>query len=244
MCDCNCNFIKYYGERKKVSKKAIVLLSGGLDSLTTLAIAKNDGFDCYALHVVYGQRHSSETIAARNIAKKYDLAEFREINVDMSWLKSSALTNHDIIIPEERSEGIPVTYVPARNTIMMSFAAAWAESLGVSHLFLGVNAVDYSGYPDCRPEFIDAFKKMVNLGTKAAIEGAPFNIHTPLIGLTKEEIIVKGNNLKVDYSMSISCYQADRNGYACGKCDSCYLRRQGFEKAGIEDPTPYQNDLN
>ena len=244
MCDCNCNFIKYYGERKKVSKKAIVLLSGGLDSLTTLAIAKNDGFDCYALHVVYGQRHSSETIAARNIAKKYDLAEFREINVDMSWLKSSALTNHDIIIPEERSEGIPVTYVPARNTIMMSFAAAWAESLGVSHLFLGVNAVDYSGYPDCRPEFIDAFKKMVNLGTKAAIEGAPFNIHTPLIGLTKEEIIVKGNNLKVDYSMSISCYQADRNGYACGKCDSCYLRRQGFEKAGIKDPTPYQNDLN
>lgn len=162
----------------------------------------------------------------------------------MSWLKSSALTNHDIIIPEERSEGIPVTYVPARNTIMMSFAAAWAESLGVSHLFLGVNAVDYSGYPDCRPEFIDAFKKMVNLGTKAAIEGAPFNIHTPLIGLTKEEIIVKGNNLKVDYSMSISCYQADRNGYACGKCDSCYLRRQGFEKAGIKDPTPYQNDLN
>ena len=239
MCDCNCNFIKYYGERKKVSKKAIVLLSGGLDSLTTLAIAKNDGFDCYALHVVYGQRHSSETIAARNIAKKYDLAEFREINVDMSWLKSSALTNHDIIIPEERSEGIPVTYVPARNTIMMSFAAAWAESLGVSDLFLGVNAVDYSGYPDCRPEFIDAFKKMVNLGTKAAIEGAPFNIHTPLIGLTKEEIIVKGNNLKVDYSMSISCYQADRNGYACGKCDSCYLRRQGFEKAGIQDPTPY-----
>ena len=227
-----------------MSKKAIVLLSGGLDSLTTLAIAKNDGFDCYALHVVYGQRHSSETIAARNIAKKYDLAEFREINVDMSWLKSSALTNHDIIIPEERSEGIPVTYVPARNTIMMSFAAAWAESLGVSDLFLGVNAVDYSGYPDCRPEFIDAFKKMVNLGTKAAIEGAPFNIHTPLIGLTKEEIIVKGNNLKVDYSMSISCYQADRNGYACGKCDSCYLRRQGFEKAGIKDPTPYQNDLN
>ena len=227
-----------------MSKKAIVLLSGGLDSLTTLAIAKNDGFDCYALHVVYGQRHSSETIAARNIAKKYDLAEFREINVDMSWLKSSALTNHDIIIPEERSEGIPVTYVPARNTIMMSFAAAWAESLGVSHLFLGVNAVDYSGYPDCRPEFIDAFKKMVNLGTKAAIEGTPFNIHTPLIGLTKDEIIAKGSNLGVDYSMSISCYQADQNGKACGKCDSCYLRRQGFENAGIKDPTPYQNVVN
>ena len=227
-----------------MSKKAIVLLSGGLDSLTTLAIAQNDGFDCYALHVIYGQRHSSETMAARNIAKKYNLAEFREINVDMSWLKSSALTNYDITIPEERSEGIPVTYVPARNTIMMSFAAAWAESLAISHLFLGVNAVDYSGYPDCRQEFIDAFKKMVNLGTKAAIEGTPFNIHTPLIGLTKDEIIAKGSNLGVDYSMSISCYQADQNGNACGKCDSCYLRRQGFEKAGIKDPTPYQNVIN
>ena len=222
-----------------MSKKAIVLLSGGLDSLTTLAIAQNEGYECYALHVIYGQRHSSETMAARNIAKNYNLTEFREINVDMSWLKSSALTNHDISIPEQRSEGIPVTYVPARNTIMMSFAAAWAESLEASHLFLGVNAVDYSGYPDCRPEFIEAFKKMVNLGTKAAIEGVPFDIHTPLIGLTKEEIISKGIDLGVDYSLSISCYQADQNGYACGKCDSCYLRIQGFEKAGIQDPTPY-----
>jgi 7-cyano-7-deazaguanine synthase len=222
-----------------VSKKAIVLLSGGLDSLTTLAIAQNEGYECFALHVIYGQRHSSETMAARNIAKNYNLTEFREINVDMSWLKSSALTNHDISIPEQRSEGIPVTYVPARNTIMMSFAAAWAESLEASHLFLGVNAVDYSGYPDCRPEFIEAFKKMVNLGTKAAIEGVPFDIHTPLIGLTKEEIITKGIDLGVDYSLSISCYQADQNGYACGKCDSCYLRSQGFEKAGIQDPTPY-----
>lgn len=222
-----------------MSKKAIVLLSGGLDSLTTLAIAQNEGYECFALHVIYGQRHSSETMAARNIAKNYNLTEFREINVDMSWLKSSALTNHDIIIPEERSEGIPVTYVPARNTIMMSFAAAWAESLEASHLFLGVNAVDYSGYPDCRPEFIEAFKKMVNLGTKAAIEGVPFDIHTPLIGLTKEEIITKGIDLGVDYSLSISCYQADQNGYACGKCDSCYLRSQGFEKAGIQDPTLY-----
>ncbi|MDC0626573.1 7-cyano-7-deazaguanine synthase QueC [Methylophilaceae bacterium] len=222
-----------------MSKKAIVLLSGGLDSLTTLAIAQNEGYECYALHVIYGQRHSSETMAARNIAKNYNLTKFREINVDMSWLKSSALTNHDISIPEQRSEGIPVTYVPARNTIMMSFAAAWAESLEASHLFLGVNAVDYSGYPDCRPEFIEAFKKMVNLGTKAAIEGVPFDIHTPLIGLTKEEIITKGIDLGVDYSLSISCYQADQNGYACGKCDSCYLRSQGFEKAGIQDPTPY-----
>ena len=222
-----------------MSKKAIVLLSGGLDSLTTLAIAQNEGYECYALHVIYGQRHSSETMAARNIAKNYNLTEFREINVDMSWLKSSALTNHDISIPEQRSEGIPVTYVPARNTIMMSFAAAWAESLEASHLFLGVNAVDYSGYPDCRPEFIEAFKKMVNLGTKAAIEGVPFDIHTPLIGLTKEEIISKGIDLGVDYSLSISCYQADQNGYACGKCDSCYLRSQGFEKAGIQHPTPY-----
>ena len=222
-----------------MSKKGIVLLSGGLDSLTTLAIAQNEGYECFALHVIYGQRHSSETMAARNIAKNYNLTEFREINLDMSWLKSSALTNHDITIPEQRSEGIPVTYVPARNTIMMSFAAAWAESLEASHLFLGVNAVDYSGYPDCRPEFIEAFKKMVNLGTKAAIEGVPFDIHTPLIGLTKEEIISKGIDLGVDYSLSISCYQADQNGYACGKCDSCYLRSQGFEKAGIQDPTPY-----
>lgn len=222
-----------------MSKKAIVLLSGGLDSLTTLAIAQNEGYECFALHVIYGQRHSSETMAARNIAKNYNLTEFREINVDMSWLKSSALTNHDISIPEQRSEGIPVTYVPARNTIMMSFAAAWAESLEASHLFLGVNAVDYSGYPDCRPEFIEAFKNMVNLGTKAAIEGVPFDIHTPLIGLTKEEIISKGIDLGVDYSLSVSCYQADQNGYACGKCDSCYLRSQGFEKAGIQDPTPY-----
>ena len=222
-----------------MSKKAIVLLSGGLDSLTTLAIAQNEGYECFALHVIYGQRHSSETMAARNIAKNYNLTEYREINVDMIWLKSSALTNHDITIPEQRSEGIPVTYVPARNTIMMSFAAAWAESLEASHLFLGVNAVDYSGYPDCRPEFIEAFKKMVNLGTKAAIEGVPFDIHTPLIGLTKEEIISKGIDLGVDYSLSISCYQADQNGYACGKCDSCYLRSQGFEKAGIQDPTPY-----
>ena len=222
-----------------MSKKAIVLLSGGLDSLTTLAIAQNEGYECCALHMIYGQRHSSETMAARNIAKNYNLTEFREINADMSWLKSSALTNHDISIPEQRSEGIPVTYVPARNTIMMSFAAAWAESLEASHLFLGVNAVDYSGYPDCRPEFIEAFKKMVNLGTKAAIEGVPFDIHTPLIGLTKEEIITKGIDLGVDYSLSISCYQADQNGYACGKCDSCYLRSQGFEKAGIQDPTPY-----
>ena len=222
-----------------MSKKAIVLLSGGLDSLTTLAIAQNEGYECFALHVIYGQRHSSETMAARNIAKNYNLTELREIDVDMSWLKSSALTNHDISIPEQRSEGIPVTYVPARNTIMMSFAAAWAESLEASHLFLGVNAVDYSGYPDCRPEFIEAFKKMVNLGTKAAIEGVPFDIHTPLIGLTKEEIISKGIDLGVDYSLSISCYQADQNGYACGKCDSCYLRSQGFEKAGIQDPTPY-----
>lgn len=222
-----------------MSKKAIVLLSGGLDSLTTLAIAQNEGYECFALHVIYGQRHSSETMAARNIAKNYNFTEYREINVDMSWLKSSALTNHDISIPEQRSEGIPVTYVPARNTIMMSFAAAWAESLEASHLFLGVNAVDYSGYPDCRPEFIEAFKKMVNLGTKAAIEGVPFDIHTPLIGLTKEEIISKGIDLGVDYSLSISCYQADQNGYACGKCDSCYLRSQGFEKAGIQDPTPY-----
>ena len=165
---------------------------------------------------------------------------FRQINIDMSWLKSSALTNHSLTIPEQRTDGIPVTYVPARNTIMMSLAVAWAETVEANDIFLGVNAVDYSGYPDCRPEYIKAYETMVNLGIKSAVEGEPFHIHTPLIQLSKEDIILKGLMLGVDYSMSVSCYQADADGRACGKCDSCDLRQKGFEKAGVKDPTLYR----
>ena len=226
--------------KNKVSKKAIILLSGGLDSLTTLAIAKQQGFKCYALHVLYGQRHASETHAAKKIAEFHQVESFRQINIDMSWLKSSALTNHSLTIPEQRSDGIPVTYVPARNTIMMSLAVAWAETVEANDIFLGVNAVDYSGYPDCRPEYIKAYETMINLGIKSAVEGEPFHIHTPLIQLSKEDIISKGLMLGVDYSMSVSCYQADADGRACGKCDSCDLRQKGFEKAGVKDPTLYR----
>ena len=226
--------------KNKVSKKAIILLSGGLDSLTTLAIAKQQGFKCYALHVIYGQRHASETHAAKKIADFHQVESFRQINIDMSWLKSSALTNHSLTIPEQRTDGIPVTYVPARNTIMMSLAVAWAETVEANDVFLGVNAVDYSGYPDCRPEYIKAYETMVNLGIKSAVEGEPFHIHTPLIQLSKEDIIIKGLMLGVDYSMSVSCYQADADGRACGKCDSCDLRQKGFEKAGVKDPTLYR----
>ena len=189
--------------KNKVSKKAIILLSGGLDSLTTLAIAKQQGFKCYALHVIYGQRHASETHAAKKIADFHQVESFRQINIDMSWLKSSALTNHSLTIPEQRTDGIPVTYVPARNTIMMSLAVAWAETVVANDVFLGVNAVDYSGYPDCRPEYIQAYETMVNLGIKSAVEGEPFHIHTPLIQLSKEDIILKGLMLGVDYSMSV-----------------------------------------
>lgn len=226
--------------KNKVSKKAIILLSGGLDSLTTLAIAKQQGFKCYALHVIYGQRHASETHAAKKIADFHQVESFRQINIDMSWLKSSALTNHSLTIPEQRTDGIPVTYVPARNTIMMSLAVAWAETVVANDIFLGVNAVDYSGYPDCRPEYIQAYETMVNLGIKSAVEGEPFHIHTPLIQLSKEDIILQGLMLGVDYSMSVSCYQADADGRACGKCDSCDLRQKGFEKAGVKDPTLYR----
>jgi len=226
--------------KNKVSKKAIILLSGGLDSLTTLAIAKQQGFKCYALHVIYGQRHASETHAAKKIADFHQVESFRQINIDMSWLKSSALTNHSLTIPEQRTDGIPVTYVPARNTIMMSLAVAWAETVEANDVFLGVNAVDYSGYPDCRPEYIKAYETMVNLGIKSAVEGEPFHIHTPLIQLSKEDIILQGLMLGVDYSMSVSCYQADADGRACGKCDSCDLRQKGFEKARVKDPTLYR----
>ncbi|MBT3826775.1 MAG: 7-cyano-7-deazaguanine synthase QueC [Nitrosomonadales bacterium] len=222
-----------------MSKKAIILLSGGLDSATTLAIAKKENYDCYALSVNYHQRHNYELIAAKNIAKYFSVKDLKEVEIDLSWLNNSALTNKSLNIPETISTGIPVTYVPARNTIMMSLAMAWAESIDCTDIFIGVNAVDYSGYPDCRQEYINSFQKMANLATKKAVEGDLVKIHTPLINLSKEEIIQTGVGLGVDYSLTISCYQVSSEGLACGKCDSCRLRKAGFEKAGLIDPTRY-----
>ena len=219
---------------------AIVLLSGGLDSATTLAIARDAGFDCYCLSLDYGQRHSVELDAASRVAKSLGAREHRVLNLALSAFGGSALTDNNIAVPIDGVQsGIPVTYVPARNTIMLSLALAWAEVLGSRDLFVGVNAIDYSGYPDCRPEFIAAFEAMANLATKAAVEGAKLNIHAPLIALTKAEIIRRGSALGVDYGMTISCYQANAQGHACGVCDSCRLRKEGFAAAGVPDPTPY-----
>lgn len=223
-----------------MSKKAIILLSGGLDSATVLAIAKSQGYECYAMTINYQQRHSSEIEAAKKIANLYSVKDFKIIDINLSWLKSSALTNKEINIPENSPTGIPVTYVPARNTIMMTLALAWAETINSQDIFIGVNSIDYSGYPDCRPEYIESFQKMANLATKAAIEGNKIKIHTPLIKLTKAEIIHEGIKNKVDYAMTISCYQASENGLACGKCDSCRLRKDGFKSANIKDPTKYK----
>ena len=223
-----------------MSKKAIILLSGGLDSTTVLAIAKSQGYECYAMTINYQQRHSSEIKAAKKIANLYSVKDFKIVDINLSWLKSSALTNKEINIPENSPTGIPVTYVPARNTIMMTLALAWAETINSQDIFIGVNSIDYSGYPDCRPEYIESFQKMANLATKAAIEGSKIKIHTPLIKLTKAQIIREGIKNKVDYAMTISCYQASENGLACGKCDSCRLRKDGFESAKIKDPTKYK----
>lgn len=218
--------------------KAVILLSGGLDSVTVLALARKK-YDCYALSFSYGQRHNIELEAAKKIAKKYQLSEHRILNIDLGQLGGSALTDMDIAVPDALEQGIPVTYVPARNTIFLSYALAWAEVLESQDIFIGVNAVDYSGYPDCRPEYIDAFSKMANLATKSAIEGHIISIHTPLISLSKGEIINLGVENGVDYSLTVSCYSANEHGEACGCCDSCRLRRQGFEDAGISDPTLY-----
>ena len=223
-----------------MSKKAIILLSGGLDSSTVLAIAKSEGYECYALTINYHQRHNAELVAASNIANFFKVKDFKIVDLDLSWLKNSALTNKDISIPENPSTGIPVTYVPARNTIMMTLALAWAETIKSQNIIIGVNAVDYSGYPDCRPEYIESFQNMANLATKAAVEGDMIKIHTPLIQMSKAEIINEGIKNKVDYKMTISCYQATGNGLACGKCDSCRLRKEGFKSAQIEDPTHYK----
>lgn len=221
-------------------KKAVVLVSGGLDSATTLAVARDQQFDCYALSIDYGQRSRSELDAALKVGKMIGVTDHRVISIDLRSLGRSALTDQSIDIPiTGKKEGIPATYVPARNTIMLSLALAWAESLTSQAIFIGVNAIDYSGYPDCRPEYIQAFERMANLATKAGYEGFQLKIHSPLINLSKREIIMLGTQLSVDYSLTVSCYQADEHGYACGVCDACRLRRAGFSAANIPDSTRY-----
>ena len=220
-------------------KRAVVLLSGGLDSATTLAVANSQGYACHALSFDYGQRHVAELNAASRVAGALGAVEHRVVRLDLGQLGGSALTDSTIAVPESPTEGIPVTYVPARNTVMLAYALAWTEVLGASDIFIGVNAVDYSGYPDCRPEFIEAFEKLANLATKAGVEQGNFRVHAPLISLTKAEIIRLGTGLGVNYSQTISCYQATAEGLACGRCDSCRLRREGFRAAGIPDPTQY-----
>lgn len=225
--------------------RAVVLLSGGLDSATTLAIAHDAGYDCYCLSLDYGQRHRVELEAAARVARALNACERRVMRLALSEFGGSALTDAAIDVPVDGLEpGIPVTYVPARNTIMLSLGLAWAEVLGSRDIFVGVNAVDYSGYPDCRPEYIAAFESMANLATRAAVEGARLTIHAPLIDLSKADIIRRGSALGVDYGLTVSCYQADDHGHACGVCDSCRLRSEGFAAAGVADPTPYANGKN
>ncbi|NTV09369.1 MAG: 7-cyano-7-deazaguanine synthase QueC [Zoogloea sp.] len=219
---------------------AVILLSGGLDSATCLAIARAEGYAPHALSVEYGQRHAAELAAARRVASALGAAGHRVAHVDLGQFGGSALTDPALAVPTDGlTAGIPITYVPARNTIMLSLALAWAEVLGARHIYVGVNAVDYSGYPDCRPAFINAFETMANLATKAAVEGNRIAIHAPLIDLSKADIIRRGTALGVDYGLTVSCYQADDEGHACGQCDACRLRRAGFEAAGIADPTRY-----
>jgi 7-cyano-7-deazaguanine synthase len=222
-----------------MTKRAVVLLSGGLDSVTALAIAKSEGYDCHTISFDYGQRHRTELDAAENLAQKAGVVTHKVIQIDLRAIGGSALTD-DIAVPETEQQGIPVTYVPARNTIFLSIALGWAEVLNAEAIFVGVNAVDYSGYPDCRPEFIDAFERLANLATKSAVEGSAIYIRAPLMMLTKSQIIKCGTELGIDYSETVSCYQADAQGRACGQCDSCRLRRQGFLDAGLADPTHYQ----
>ncbi len=226
-------------KEKELNNKAVILISGGLDSATCLAIAKERGFDCYALSFDYGQRHRSELQAAASLSLSMQVIDHKIIPIDMSGIGGSALTDMNIAVPEVETNGIPITYVPARNTVFLSYALGWAEVLEATTIFIGVNALDYSGYPDCRPDFIEAFQKMANLATKAGIEGHKIQIETPLIDLTKAEIIKQGIAMGLDYSKTISCYQADQDGKACGRCDSCRLRSKGFLDAGLEDPTIY-----
>ena len=222
-------------------KRAVVLLSGGLDSATVLAQARAQGFECHALSVDYGQRHHAELAASQRVAQALGAHQHKVIDIDLTAFGGSALTDARIAVPEQASSGIPLTYVPARNTIMLSLALAWAEVLQAQDIFIGVNAVDYSGYPDCRPEYVDAFERMANLATKAAVEGKPITLHAPLQHLSKAEIIRAGMQLGVDYALTVSCYQADEQGRACGRCDSCRLRREGFLAAHLPDPTRYRD---
>jgi len=229
-----------------MKEKALILLSGGLDSTTCLAIAQQQGFDCYGLSFDYGQRHRIELLAAEKIAKHMGVVDYKVVPINLRMFGGSALTDDAIHVPEAPSAGspslseIPVTYVPARNTIFLAIALGWAEVLNAKHIYIGVNSVDYSGYPDCRPEFIRAFQTMANLATRAGVEGEGPIFHTPLISLSKSDIIKLGTELGVDYSLTISCYQADESGQACGLCDSCRLRKNGFDQAGVSDPTKYK----
>ena len=220
-------------------RKAVILLSGGLDSATVLALARDQGYACYALSLDYGQRHHAELNAARRVAEAGGAVEHKILPLALDAIGGSALTDSTIEVPEAGGEGIPVTYVPARNTVFLALALGWAEVLGATDLFVGVNAVDYSGYPDCRPAFIDAFEQLANLATKVGVEGGRFSVHAPLIEMSKAEIIRAGSALGVDYGLTVSCYQADADGMACGHCDSCRLRAEGFAAAGITDPTKY-----
>jgi 7-cyano-7-deazaguanine synthase len=224
-------------------KPAVILLSGGLDSATVLAIAREAGYVCHTLSLDYGQRHTAELAAAARVAKSLGAVEHRVIRLGLGDIGGSALTDDSIAVPEGPTEGIPVTYVPARNTVMLALALAWAEVLGARDIFIGVNAVDYSGYPDCRPEFIAAFEQMANLATRAGVEGARLRIHAPLQHLSKAQIIRRGIELGVDYAQTVSCYQATAEGGACGRCDACRLRREGFLAAGVPDPTRYAREM-
>ncbi|TNJ35450.1 7-cyano-7-deazaguanine synthase QueC [Arenimonas terrae] len=219
-------------------KKAVVLVSGGMDSAVTLALAREQGFACHALSVSYGQRHTSELAAAAELAVVQGAVQHKVVTIDLRSIGGSALTA-DIAVPETAGEGIPVTYVPARNTIMLSIALGWAEVLGADDLFCGVNAVDYSGYPDCRPEFVEAFERLANLATQAGVEGHRLKVHAPLIRMSKAQIAREGQRLGLDFSRTVSCYQADDQGRACGRCDACRLRAEGFAAAGLADPTRY-----
>lgn len=220
-------------------KRAVILLSGGLDSATVVAMARAEGYRCYTMSFDYGQRHRAELQAAERVARDLGVVEHKVIGLNLNGIGGSALTDSSIDVPEAPSEGIPVTYVPARNTVFLSLALGWAEVLGARDIFIGVNAVDYSGYPDCRPEFVEAFERMANLATKAGVEGNGFRIQAPLQNMSKAQIVETGVKLGVDYGLTVSCYQADNSGRACGKCDSCRLRAEGFAAAGISDPTPY-----
>ncbi len=222
-----------------MQKKAIILLSGGLDSITVLALAKQQGYECYALSFDYGQRHCAELVAAAKIALEYQVTDHKVIKLGLGSIGGSALTDEHIAVPNTPQTGIPVTYVPARNTVFLSLALGWAEVLHIQDIFIGVNAVDYSGYPDCRPEFIKAFQQLANLATKSSVEGDDFKIHTPLIALSKADIIKQGIALGVDYRHTVSCYSADINGHACGVCDACRIRQAGFADAHVADPTIY-----